>query len=141
MFIKFQKLVYKGAMMERGIDKLRLPVFLSILLISFVLLINTGFADIPGDTDKGEPCSNPGGNYDCPIAGSYCTHTCLDVNGNSVWGECVDKSELENNANACRKRADVGYDEDCDGLIDCADPDCNGNDPRGEGDYDGDELC
>ena len=115
----------------------RLIVFLSILVISLVLLVNIGFAGIPGDTDKGKPCSNPGGNYDCPIAGSYCTHTCLDVNGNYVWGECVDKSELENNANACRDEND----NNCDGLIDCADSDCNGNDLRGEGDYDGDELC
>lgn len=76
------------------------------------------------------------GSCDCENGGILCGSTCVDEQ-NSVahCGECDNDCEADEFCNAgectCRggeREADCsdGVDDDCDDLVDCADPDCHG---------------
>src|SRR3989344_3284676 len=123
--------------MKRGLN-IKLIVFLGLFLVSFVLLNNVALAI--EDSFEGSPCFVAGSDEKCPLRSSTCWHTCIQNNGGSLtWGACspgngyVDSENLQTCSN--------GDDDDCDGLIDCADRDCGGKDQEGSGDIDEDNIC
>ncbi|MBI2499335.1 putative metal-binding motif-containing protein [Candidatus Woesearchaeota archaeon] len=122
--------------MKRGLN-IKLIVFLSFFLVSFVLLINGAFAI---EDPVGLPCPHPqGGDFQCPLPESTCVHKCIVYPEGNIWGACSPgyNTVSENSASVCSNNID----DDCDGLVDCADTDCNGGDTSGNGNYDGDSYC
>ena len=121
--------------MKRGLNN-KTIIFLSLIFVSFVLLINNTGAIIV-DSWEGDPCPSTRDDY-CPIPESLCSHACIQYEDGSLrWGACTalgGYSSSENTNQLCSN----GFDDDCDGLIDCEDLDSCGGINR---DYDNDRIC
>jgi len=73
----------------------------------------------------------------CPLpqSNSLCTQTCTDQ---GQWSSCdTSRAGQESNQASCSN----SQDDDCDGLIDCNDPDCGFDASQGTGDCDNDRTC
>ncbi|MBI2499729.1 putative metal-binding motif-containing protein, partial [Candidatus Woesearchaeota archaeon] len=73
----------------------------------------------------------------CPLpqSNSLCTQTCTDQ---GQWSSCdTSRASQENTQASCSN----SQDDDCDGLIDCNDPDCGFDASQGTGDCDNDRTC